>query len=139
MHVTLSMNENEIQHLHKVLTGKTGERGSDSREIESYAEMLAALAVVIPASSLVLHLADSSLSMDESGQTILVKNHYIEEPRILIGGGDNYNAGYCYGLLDGEKVRECMALAGATSSYYVQHGQSPTQQALSAYLAQLEG
>ncbi len=139
MHVTLSMNENEIQHLHKVLTGKAGEKGRDRRGIESYTEMLADLAVEIPDASMVLHLADSSLSVDESGKTIWVKNHYVEEPRILIGGGDNYNAGFCFGLLGGEKVRECMALAGATSSYYVQNGQSPTQMALSAYLARLEG
>ncbi len=139
MRVTLSMNENEIRHLHKVLARKPDERAMDSRRIECYTEMLAALTDEIPDVTMVLHLADSSLSIDSSGKKIFVKNHFVEEPRILIGGGDNYNAGFCMGLLGGEQVRECMALAGATSSYYVQHGQSPTPMALSAYLARLEG
>ena len=69
------------------------------------------------------------------------ENHYhlsgqlIEQPQVSTGGGDNFNAGFCFGLLNDFSVEESMILAMATSGAYVQNGNSPDQKSLMKYLS----
>jgi len=131
--VTLSMNENEFLHLYTVLTGRPlgEERIGKERCMGLFPEMREK----IPGVSLILHLADSALSMDADGTPLYIPGRFVENPAILIGGGDNFNAGFCFGLLNGEDVGGCMALAGAVGSYYVEFGRSPDRKELYSYLA----
>jgi sugar/nucleoside kinase (ribokinase family) len=129
------MNENEFLHLHGIYSGKHPCIGRI--DAEHCATLFSVLVDKLPGVSLILHLTDSAISVDPSGSALIVKNHFIEQPVILIGGGDNFNAGFCFGLLHGEDTVNCMALAGAVGSYYVEFGHSPDRQELSAYLIRL--
>jgi sugar/nucleoside kinase (ribokinase family) len=50
----------------------------------------------------------------------------IKNVKIKTGAGDNFNAGFCNGLLYGLNCEEMILSGVATSSYYVGHGKSPT-------------
>jgi hypothetical protein len=43
----------------------------------------------------------------------------------LTGGGDNFNAGYCFARLNGFDLFESLMVANAVSGYYVKFGNSP--------------
>ena len=51
--------------------------------------------------------------------------YYTRIPKISTGGGDNFNAGLCFGLLQGFSLRESLRLGNAVSGYYVRTGESP--------------
>lgn len=55
-----------------------------------------------------------------------VEGFYCEHPLLLTGAGDNFNAGYCNGLLRGFSLQESLLCGVATSGYYVKYGKSPT-------------
>ena len=51
---------------------------------------------------------------------------FCPKPVCSTGGGDNFNAGYCQGLLLDLLPQESLALGVATSGYYVANGKSPS-------------
>lgn len=53
-----------------------------------------------------------------------------EHPKISTGAGDNFNAGYCHGLLLGLEPLEALHVAVGTSGFYVRTGQSPIRKEL---------
>jgi sugar/nucleoside kinase (ribokinase family) len=59
----------------------------------------------------------------------------IDIPKILTGGGDHFNAGFCLGWLAGLECKEALYAATATSGYYVSRAASPTLDQLAEYLA----
>ncbi len=62
---------------------------------------------------------------------------YTDEPVLSTGAGDNFNAGFCLGLLANLPLDQVLCLATAISGYYVRHGESPEFQKLIAFLRQL--
>jgi fructose-1-phosphate kinase PfkB-like protein len=50
---------------------------------------------------------------------------FCSEPRILTGGGDNFNAGFCLALLNDLNLFQSLIMANAVSGYYVKTGISP--------------
>ena len=53
---------------------------------------------------------------------------------ISTGGGDNFNAGFCTGLLLGCDVRQCLLLGMGASGYYVGNGHSADLQELTSHM-----
>ncbi|MFI4859388.1 MAG: carbohydrate kinase family protein [Phycisphaerales bacterium JB063] len=51
---------------------------------------------------------------------------FIEHPKLSTGAGDNFNAGFCLGLLAGLPLDQMLCAGTATSGYYVRNAQSPT-------------
>ena len=63
--------------------------------------------------------------------------HFLcKEPKILTGGGDNFNAGFCFSLFDEFNLRESLVIANAVSGSYVKTGISPDVPALREFLLQ---
>lgn len=71
-------------------------------------------------------------------KTTWVETPYVKNPIISTGAGDNFNAGYCNGLLFGFSIEEALVLAVATAGYYVRKGKSPTIKELSQFLLSWE-
>jgi len=51
---------------------------------------------------------------------------FCEKPRLSTGAGDNFNTGFCLGLLADLPLDQCLCTGVATSGYYVRHAASPT-------------
>lgn len=61
---------------------------------------------------------------------------YCPKPAILTGGGDNFNAGYCFARFYDFDLLESLLVANAVSGYYVKTGISPDLNSLVQFLEQ---
>ena len=55
-------------------------------------------------------------------------------PKLTTGAGDNFNCGFCIGLLAGLEPAELLAAGTASSGFYVRNGRSATNAELSGFL-----
>ena len=82
---------------------------------------------------LVIHRVRDALVYDgekyEFCDTFLCK-----EPKVLTGGGDNFNAGFCYALLCDLDLFQSLVVANAVSGSYVKNGTSPDLNALEEFI-----
>jgi hypothetical protein len=115
--VTLGINENEARKVYTALDGKDIE-SSDLQTITAY------IFSKISVHQLLVHPTDRSIICNKNG-VFEVKGRLVPEPRILTGGGDNLNAGFCLGLLMDLPVQQTMLLGMATSGTYITNGVSP--------------
>lgn len=60
---------------------------------------------------------------------------YCAAPKLTTGAGDNYNAGFVFGLLMGLPARQCLLMGMAASGYYVRFCHSPSVQEARGFLA----
>jgi hypothetical protein len=51
---------------------------------------------------------------------------FVARPKLSTGAGDNFNAGFCLGLLAGLTIEQALCVGTATSGYYVRNAGSPT-------------
>ncbi len=71
--------------------------------------------------TVVIHPVDSSAAAYDGGE-IEVQGILCENPKKTTGGGDNFNSGFCAGLLGGLDIKSCL-ISGMTTSYiYVKNG-----------------
>ncbi|HHT68808.1 MAG TPA: carbohydrate kinase family protein [Firmicutes bacterium] len=75
----------------------------------------------------------------EAGAYVDGEYHYIEgpytsKPRLTTGAGDNFNAGFCLGLMLQLGVEESLAVGKATSGYYVRNMHSPSRDQLLEFI-----
>lgn len=128
--VTLGLNENETHKLYEV-TGRLRDRPDDGQK-----DLVArgqAIFKYMDISQLLIHPQDSCYLFTARKHTML-KGRVVEKPGVSTGGGDNFNAGFYFGLLHGFTVEESMILAMGTSGAYVQKGESPDVNGLKNYL-----
>ncbi len=59
---------------------------------------------------------------------------YTENPKLTTGAGDNFNAGFCNGLLRGFTPQECLAVGVNTSGFYVRNAYAPDKNELINFL-----
>ncbi len=123
--VALSMNENEARYAYSVLTGDT--TNPRIRDVGTGISGHVAL------DWLVIHPINHAYAWND-GSVVSVPNRLIEKPAISTGGGDNFNAGLCAGLLLGLPVELTLICANALSGFYVERGRSPRFQELIDYL-----
>jgi sugar/nucleoside kinase (ribokinase family) len=68
----------------------------------------------------------------------MVDGPFCQNPKLTTGAGDNFNAGFCVGLLAGLEPREMLAAGVANSGFYVRNGKSATSKDLVSFLEQWE-
>ena len=129
--VTLGLNENETIRL----AGLLGVSTNLKHGTESLLSLGRNLFDFMDIERLLIHPIDGCLSIDKSHEYSL-EGRVVEHPKVSTGGGDNFNAGFCFGLLNGLNDLESMVCAMATSGAYVQNGASPDLVALITYLKQ---
>lgn len=50
---------------------------------------------------------------------------FVAKPKLSTGAGDNFNAGFCLGLLAGLPIEQCLCTGVGTSGFYVRNARSP--------------
>lgn len=75
--------------------------------------------------SIVVHPVDRSCTVID-GDYYEEVGPYAEKPKLTTGAGDNFNAGFCLGLLLDLRPDQALLLGMSTSGYYVRHAGSPT-------------
>lgn len=123
----LGLNENEAIKVHQTVMTESTEHSLTLSEIAS--DLFDSLSV----DTLLIHPVDRCLLITKD-KHIEMTGHVVKNPKLLTGGGDNLNAGFCFGLLNDFTDEECLLAAMATSGTYVQQGYSPNTEQLVEYL-----
>ena len=131
----LGLNENEALKVYYALHGINPNDGDSIGELQK-GDLLAIGKFIfdkLTLDQLLIHPVDRSIVVTREKQ-IEVRGKVVRHPKILTGGGDNLNAGFCFGLLNNFTVEECMLTGMATSGAYVQNGFSSAIPELITYL-----
>lgn len=127
--VTLGLNENEVIQIYQTICRDK----MQSSALEDLSDIGAYIFSELAISSLLVHPIDSCY-LFSSEETIQLKGRLVQSPKVSTGGGDNFNAGFCFGQLTGFSLEDSMRLAMAASGAYVQNGRSADLVELKAYL-----
>lgn len=119
--VVLGLNENEALLMFKSLFNETTSEDLliTGRKIFDHLNI----------DTLVIHTLRSSIAWDRNS-VVQIPSLYVKQPKLSTGGGDNFNAGLCFGLLLHLDLESSLFIANATSGYYVRNAQSPTIETL---------
>jgi hypothetical protein len=133
--VILGLNENEVVKVYGALLGILPADPDHAVESTHYQleDITAAVFRAMDIDALLVHPVDRSLLATTTG-VVIRKGSVVSCPKILTGGGDNLNAGFCFGILNSFSLEESMVLGMAASGAYVQNGHSPLLDELIAYL-----
>lgn len=101
----------------------------------------APLAVIVPAlaaalphlDGLVVHPTTEAASVF-GGRYDHVRGATARKPRLTTGAGDNFNAGFCTGLLLGLEPSHALVLGKGVAGFYVRQGRSPSWNELLQFL-----
>ncbi|GAA4407079.1 hypothetical protein GCM10023187_27280 [Nibrella viscosa] len=133
--VTLGMNENEARRIYLALNNHSPADGFRLAQTPGLHDIAQFIREKTGIPTVMIHPVDCSLVATAEG-VLEVAGRLVTYPKVLTGGGDNLNAGYCWGLLHGFGLCDCLLLGMATSGAYIQNGASPTPADLIAYLDQ---
>lgn len=96
-------------------------------------EITEAVAEKVGLYGLVVHPVDGAGAVID-GKYFTAIGPYTSKPVLTTGAGDNFNGGFCLGLLLGLEPVEALILGTATSGYYVRAAHSPSFQELVNFL-----
>jgi hypothetical protein len=125
--VTLSLNQNEAE----LVTKAMGINADLTDE-----EFIKSLFAAFNADILVLHRVKDAIAFDGI-RTESCDTFYCSDPVILTGGGDNFNAGFCFALLNNLDLFQTILVANAVSGSYVKTGISPDVDELMEFLEKI--
>ena len=108
----LGLNKSEAMVMHSVLCeGEYAGSLPTARAIKEYSGI----------GTVVIHPVDSSAAVYDGGE-VEVQGVVCENPKKTTGGGDNFNSGFCAGLLADLDVKSCLISGMSTSYLYVKNG-----------------
>lgn len=96
-------------------------------------ELVSALAAKLDLSCIVIHAIEGAIAFKD-GECVYVDGPYTATPKLTTGAGDNFNAGFCLGLMLGLTLEEILIMGTATSGFYVRNSHSPTLEELISFL-----
>lgn len=132
--VVLGLNENEATILWHALCEYDYTTISGEPIVPVLDKMAEAIFNSMNLDILLIHPKDRTLVIQKNRKPIELTGYTIREPKVLTGGGDNLNAGFCWGLLNKFSTEECMILGMAASGSYIKNGVSPSVDDLMQYL-----
>jgi hypothetical protein len=100
--------------------------GIGAPDAERIAEHAQELRGALGISQVVVHNAKITAVADSAGAIACVPGPFCERPRKTTGAGDRFNAGYCLGLMLGLEAEPRLALASATSGFFIRQARSAT-------------
>ncbi len=108
----LGLNKTEAMVMHSILCeGEYAGSLPTARAIKEYSGI----------GTVVIHPVDSSAAVYDGGE-VEVQGVLCQNPKKTTGGGDNFNSGFCAGLLGGLDVKSCLISGMSTSYLYVKNG-----------------
>jgi hypothetical protein len=125
--VIISLNQNEADLV------------AEAFEIKGYSsveEFVRLLFSVINSDVLVIHRPKDAMAFNGTNFE-KCDTFFCEEPKILTGGGDNFNAGFCYSLMCELDLYQSLLVANAVSGSYVKTGISPGLNNLIDFIEQI--
>ncbi|MCL2407455.1 MAG: carbohydrate kinase family protein [Defluviitaleaceae bacterium] len=128
--VVLGLNEKEALRVASVL-------GVDKPENLAYDHLCNAMYGKLDIYCLVVHPVKSAFAQTADGYAH-VKGPYCENPVLTTGAGDNFNAGFCLGLLCGLNLEEALMAGVSNSGFYVRNGRSAEIAELTEFMDSLE-
>jgi sugar/nucleoside kinase (ribokinase family) len=114
--VVFGMNENEARLIYQTLYNEAPNMDLAAMGRRMYCSL--------GIDTLLIHNSRSCLGWDETG-AYTIDNHFVNNPLVLTGVGDNFNAGYCVGKLIGLDIESSMVIASAVAGFYVRRGYGP--------------
>jgi len=84
----------------------------------------------------VIHPRASCAAATED-ESAYIGGPFVMKPKLSTGAGDNFNAGFCTGLLLGLDLCECLACAKGMSGFYVRKSRSATLPELGKFVSRL--
>jgi hypothetical protein len=127
-HVILSANLKEACEISEAL----GKVIPDYRTADT-GELLDFLSDSLGIYCIAIHLTDRACCL-HNGFRYEVSGPYCREPKLTTGAGDNFNAGFLYGIMRNFSFTDCLYLGCATSGYYVRNAKSPSIRELTDFL-----
>lgn len=121
--VTLSLNENETLKIWAALNGIVFHGASGKQGLPKVEEAADSLYKSMNINTLLLHTRFQFI-LFHAKQKLQLDRRIGGRPKVLTGGGDNMNAGYCFGLLNRLTLTESMLLGVATAGAYFKKGLS---------------
>lgn len=108
----LGLNKSEALVIHSALCeGEYGGSLATARAIKDFSGI----------GTVIIHPVDSAAAVYDGGE-VEVEGIVCQNPKKTTGGGDNFNSGFCAGLLAELDVKSCL-ISGMTTSYmYVKNG-----------------
>lgn len=103
-----------------------------TQDLEQLARMLAERMGIY---AVVIHPVQEACAL--VGSTFYrVAGPYCEHPVLTTGAGDNFNAGFCMGLMQGWEIDLALQLGTMTSGYYVCNAHSPNPEEILKFILQ---
>jgi len=118
--VILGLNQAEASRVAEILLCK-----SNPEEIQKKSGL----------NQVIIHTQKSAIGYDGK-KLVEINSPYVPNPVIKTGAGDNFNAGFCNGLLYKLKLEECLICGVFTAGYYVRKGKSPSIPELTQFMKQ---
>ncbi len=112
----LGLNKSEAMVMHSVLC---------EGEYEGSLPIARAIKEFSGIGTVIIHPVDSSAAVYDGGE-VEVQGILCEKPKKTTGGGDNFNSGFCAGLLAGLDIKSCLVSGMTTSYLYVKNGKCNT-------------
>ena len=86
--------------------------------------------------TVVIHPIAGAAVASRNGDVGWVDGPYTKTPKLTTGAGDNFNSGFCNGMLSGLNGVEACAVGVCTSGFYVRNCHSPSKQELVGFMSQ---
>ncbi|HHV93636.1 MAG TPA: hypothetical protein GXX47_03740 [Firmicutes bacterium] len=97
-------------------------------------DLTEAIADAMDLYGVVVHPVDGAGAVID-GEYYYAPGPYTSKPLLTTSGGDNFNGGFCLGLLLGLAPQQALVVGAATSGYFVRTGRSPSWDQLVSFLA----
>lgn len=134
--VIFGMNLSEADHVCRILGHKPpddiGKHIQDTAAVVREKLDIAA-AVIHPRQGAAAAIRSASGEVD----TGWFDGPFVQQPRLSTGAGDNFNAGFCLGLLAELPVEQALCTGTATSGFYVRNARSPELEELIDFCREL--
>ncbi len=126
----LGLNKKEACELAEIYLGKI-----EDYHAHPLQELCRSLKEHLPVTCLIVHPVDCACCVLQD-EYFVVQGPYCSNPVLTTGAGDNFNAGFITGWMNGFTPEESLLCGVSTSGFYVRRGRSPSAAELAEFLIQ---